>query len=463
MDKEVNTGMVAAQKVLVVGLARSGLASAQSLHKHGATVIGYDQKGLAELGPAAKELEQLGIQVVNEWPPETNENLDLVVVSPGVPLSLPVFDWARRQKVPVIGELELAFQLKKPGVDLLAVTGTNGKTTTTALLRYILEKDGRPAYYGGNIGIALTSLLDNLTEGVVAVEVSSFQLETVDMFRPSICGLLNITPDHLDRHKTLQAYIEAKSRIFKQQQPDDYAVLNYDDDLVRQLADQCPSRVVYFSTQHHLREGFFIDRDVIVYRHNHEDTQICPVGDIRLRGRHNLENVLCAVAISYLYGARTAMISDALKTFTGVRHRMEEVVYNGDILYVNDSKATNPESAMKALESFKQPIILIAGGRNKGSDFAEFADMIAARVRELILLGEARQEIKDAVMKTSFRNIHEVNDLTEAVVLASQLAKAGDVVLLSPACASWDQFPSYEHRGDLFCELARSLSERSLD
>lgn len=456
--------MFAGQKVLVVGLARSGLAAAQSLYKLGARVIGYDQKRIEELDPAVKELEQLNIPVVNQLEPDIiNESLDLIVVSPGVPLSLPVFDWARQQGLPVIGELELAYRLKKPQVDLLAVTGTNGKTTTTALLRYILEKNGYAAYYGGNIGLPLTSLLEKLTEGVVVVEVSSFQLETVDQFHPGICGLLNITPDHLDRHKTMQAYVEAKSRIFKQQQPGDYAVFNFDDDYLRQLAEKCPADVVFFSTQQSLPEGFFIDGNIIVYRHKGVDIQICPAGDIRLRGQHNLENVLCAVAMSYLYGARPAMISDALKTFTGVRHRMEEVIYHQGVLYVNDSKATNPESAIKALQSFDQPIILIAGGRNKGSDFAEFARVIAEKVRELIIMGEARSEIKDAVMKTSFRNIHEVNDLTEAVRLASQLAVAGDVVLLSPACASWDQFPSYENRGDLFCELARSLSQPSLD
>jgi len=449
--------------VLVVGLARSGLAAAQSLHKHGAAVVGYDQKGFDSLDPAVKDLERMGIQVVNEWEPDMVKSLDLIVVSPGVPLSLPILEWAQAQRIPVIGELELAFQLKNEQVDLLAVSGTNGKTTTTALLRYILEKDGRSAYYGGNIGNALTSLMDNLTQGVVVAEVSSFQLETVEKFRPRICGLLNITPDHLDRHKTMDAYIKAKSKIFEQQQPDDYAVFNYDDHCLRQLAENCPAIVVYFSALHQLAEGFFIDRDVIVYRRDHQNTQICPVGDIRLRGQHNLENVLCAVAMSYLYGAKPARISDALKTFTGVRHRMEEVVYNKGVLYVNDSKATNPESAMKALQSFQQPIILIAGGRNKGSDFTEFAQMAAARVRDLIILGEARQEIKDAVMKTSFRNIHEVNDLTEAVELASRLATDGDVVLLSPACASWDQFPSYEHRGDLFCKLSRSLSDVSTD
>ena len=458
------TKMLADHKVLVVGLARSGLAAAQSLHRQGAQVIGYDQKAFDSLGSAGQELEQLGIRVVNQWDLDLiSEHIDFIVVSPGVPLSLPIFEWAHQQGIPIIGELELAFRLKNEQVDLLAVTGTNGKTTTTALLRYILEKDGRLAYYGGNIGIPLTSLIENLAQGVVVVEVSSFQLETVEKFHPPICGLLNITPDHLDRHKTMQAYIEAKSKIFKQQLPDDYAVFNYDDHLLRELAEECPATVVYFSAQHQLAEGFFIDKDVIVYHHHQKTTQICPIGDIRLRGQHNLENVLCAVAMSYLYGARPAMISEALKSFTGVRHRMEEVVYSQGVLYVNDSKATNPESVMKALQSFQQPIILIAGGRNKGSDFSEFAREAAKRVRALIILGEARQEIKDAVMKTPFRNIHEVNDLTEAVDLASQLATVGDVVLLSPACASWDQFPSYEHRGDLFCKLARSLAEQSPD
>ncbi len=455
--------MFTGQKVLVVGLARSGLAAAQSLHKHGAQVIGYDQKAIDSLGTVVRDLEQMGIPVINEWEPEGIKPIDLIVISPGVPLSLPMCQWAQAQGIPIIGELEIAFRLKNEQVALLAVTGTNGKTTTTALLRYILEKDGRSAYYGGNIGIPLTSLIDELTQGVVVAEVSSFQLETVAKFHPDICGLLNITPDHLDRHKTMDAYIKAKSKIFAQQQPRDYAVFNYDDRQVRQLAQMCPATVVYFSAQHQLEQGFFIDNNVIVYRHAGKKTQICPVGDIRLRGQHNLENVLCAVAMSYLYGARPARISDALKTFTGVRHRMEEVVYHNGVLYVNDSKATNPESAIKALQSFHQPIILIAGGRSKSSDFTEFAQMVAARVRELIILGEARQEIKDAVMKTSFRNIHEVEDLTEAVDLASHFAVDGDVVLLSPACASWDQFPSYEHRGDLFCKLTRSLSERSPD
>jgi UDP-N-acetylmuramoylalanine--D-glutamate ligase len=456
--------MLAAQRVLVIGLARSGLAAIHSLHKQGAQIMGYDQKTFDSLGTVGKELEQLGVQVVNQWDPDLiSDPIDLIVVSPGVPLSLPIFEWAHQQRIPIIGELELAYRLKSDQVDLLAVTGTNGKTTTTALLRYILEKDGRLAYYGGNIGIALTSLIENLDEGVVVVEVSSFQLETVENFRPPICGLLNITPDHLDRHKTMEAYIEAKSNIFKQQLPHDYAVFNYDDHCLREIAEKCPATVVFFSAQQQLPEGFFINNDVIVYQHHQGTTQICPVGDIRLRGQHNLENVLCAVAMSYLYGAKPAMISDALKTFTGVRHRMEEVIYNQGVLYVNDSKATNPESVMKALESFQQPIILIAGGRNKGSDFAELAQVLANRVRDLILLGEARQEIKDAVMKTSFRNIHEVSDLTEAVELAARLATVEDVVLLSPACASWDQFPSYEHRGDLFCKLARSLAEQSSD
>lgn len=454
--------MFANQKVLVVGLARSGLAAAQILHHKGARVTGCDQKPEAVLGAVVSEMRDRGIEIIVEAYPEVRkERFDLLVASPGVPPDLPVFQAARDQGVPIIGELELAYRLKSDEVDMLAVTGTNGKTTTTSLLRYILEKDGRQAFYGGNIGVALTSLVENLKEGVIAVEVSSFQLETVDSFHPHISGILNITPDHLDRHKTMQAYIEAKARIFKCQTPRDYTVLNYDDALVRGLAPQCPGTVVFFSTQEPLAQGFVILDDQIAYQHHDRVIPICPIKDLRLRGRHNWENVLCAAAMSYLYGVRPAVIKQALKTFTGVRHRMEEVVTRQEILFVNDSKATNPESVMKALTSFEKPIILIAGGRNKGSDFSELANMINERVRELILLGEAREQIKRAVMNTPFRNIHEVNDLTEAVHTAVNLAHQGDVILLSPACASWDQFPSYEHRGDLFCQLARTLAEGS--
>lgn len=453
--------MFANRKVLVIGLARSGLAAARALQRRGALVTGYDQKSAQVLGSVVQDLEQMGIRVITEtFPDLTCEPVDLVIASPGVPLDLPIFDQACQLAIPIIGELELAYQLKSQQVDMLAITGTNGKTTTTALLRYILEKDGRPAYYGGNIGIALTSLVESLAEGVIAVEVSSFQLETVDRFRPAICGLLNITPDHLDRHKTMHAYVESKSNIFKMQSRQDFAVFNYEDPYLREMSKQCPAAVIYFSVHSHLETGFYIENNNIVFRRENAAVNICPIGDIRLRGQHNMENVLCAVAMSYLYGVKPATINDALKSFTGVRHRLEEVTSHDGVLYINDSKATNPESVMKALESFQQPIILIAGGRNKGSDFSRLAEMINEKVRDLIILGEAREEIKHAVMKTSFKNIHEVNDLTEAVYKAGKLARKGDVVLLSPACASWDQFPSYEHRGDLFCELARTMSER---
>lgn len=447
-------------KILVVGLARSGLAAARILNQSGARVTGYDKKPVEELGPGIDELVPKGVQFLTGDQPDLSQfDFDMVVASPGISLELAVFKQAVQLSIPIIGELELAYRLKAAQVDMLAVTGTNGKTTTTSLLQYILELDGQPAFYGGNIGIALTSLVGSLQEGVIAVEVSSFQLETADQFHPVICGILNITPDHLDRHKTMTAYTEIKSRVFRRQTPQDYTVLNYDDPLLQEISAQCPGQVIYFSNQHKLESGFCIDEGYIVYKHSSGQEAICPVSELRLRGQHNLENVLCAAAMSYLYGVKPEVIRKALASFNGVRHRMEEVIDCQGVLFINDSKATNPDSAIKALQSFDQPIILIAGGRNKGSDFTEFAQVIDERVRELILLGEARDEIKGAVMKTPFRNIHEVNDITEAVTLSVELAQEGDIVLLSPACASWDQFPSYEHRGDLFCELARRYQQ----
>ena len=255
----------------------------------------------------------------------------------------------------------------------------------------------------------------------------------------------------------MEGYIKAKSRIFACQSEDDYAVLNYEDQHIRTMAQECPARVICFSNRRVLPEGAFIKEGLIYFVMDNKALPICQVHELSLRGRHNLENILCAVAVAAIAGAKVESIRDTLKTFTGVRHRIEEVGVVDGVLYVNDSKATNPESAIKALESFNEPIILIAGGRSKGSAFGEFAGLIKEKVKGLVLLGEAREEIRKAVMDVGFQNIHEVNDFNTAVATARKLAAAGDVVLLSPACASWDMFKSYEQRGDLFCKLVRAM------
>ena len=446
------------KRILVVGIARSGIAAVKSLTAREAVLFACDRKTSDELGDILLEMEALGVDVyAGSYPQVSKDRFDLLIASPGVPLDIEPFIQANNAGVPVIGELELAYLLKPDVVDLYAISGTNGKTTTVSLLQAILAADGRRALAGGNIGIPLTTLVDSMTGGVIVVEASSFQLETTYHFRPHISALINITPDHLDRHKSMEGYIKAKARIFACQNRDDYTVLNYEDMHIRKMAQECPARVIYFSSRQVLPEGAFIKDDLIYFVMDNKVLPICPVHEVSLRGQHNLENILCATAVAAIAGVKVETIRDILKTFTGVRHRIEEVGLVDGVLYVNDSKATNPESAIKALESFNEPIVLIAGGRSKGSSFEEFAGIIKDKVKDLVLLGEAREEIRRVVMDAGFQNIHEVNDFNTAVATARELAVAGDVVLLSPACASWDMFKSYEQRGDLFCELVRAM------
>lgn len=448
----------AGKKVLVVGIARSGIAAAEALIHRGAVVTACDIKSRAELGSSIDLLEEMGVTCCSgEYPLVDNTTFDLVIPSPGVPLEIEPIKKARLLHIPIMGEVELAYLIKSPQLEIYAVTGTNGKTTTTSLLHFILAHDGRKSAAGGNIGVPLTGLVETMPEGVIAVEVSSFQLETIIDFHPRITGLLNITPDHIDRHKTLENYIEAKARIFANQTPADYTVLNYEDQVLRQLASRCQAQVIFFSTEQVLDEGLYVENGFVILDLKGKKNRICSLSQIKLRGQHNLENILCASAMAAAAGVSPAIIQRALIEFRGIRHRMEEVACKNGVLYINDSKGTNPDSTIKAIESFPEPIILIAGGRNKGSDFKHLAGLINSRVKDLIVLGEARDTIKQAVMETGFGNIYEVEDFAAAVYKAAELARAGDVVLLSPACASWDMFANYEERGDLFCKLVQAL------
>lgn len=445
------------RRVLVAGLARSGLQSIDVLQKQGAIVSACDIKTEEQLGEITANLRQTGVELFTGAYPDLSVNkYELIVASPGIPLDIDFFKQAKYYEIPVIGEIELGYKLKSPQVDIYAITGTNGKTTTVSLLQSILSFDGRQAVYAGNIGVPLTSITDGLESGEIVLEMSSFQLEAIEEFRPHICGILNITPDHLNRHKTVENYAAIKEKIFINQQPTDYTVLNYDDPILSAMASRCPGQVVFFSINKPLKNGVFVLNNNIVVSWQDHKTLICELGDIKIKGNHNLENVLCAVAMAFLSGVAPEVISRAVSQFKGVRHRMEEVDSLNGVLYINDSKATNPESAIKAIESFEQPIILIAGGRNKGSDFSLLAQYIRARVKALIVLGEARTEIIAAVMKTGYENIYDVEDLTAATKVAFKLAAEGDIVMLSPACASWDQFDNFEQRGDLFCKLVKS-------
>jgi len=451
---------LAGKRILVIGLARSGMAAIDTLHKRGAILTAYDAKSREQLTGDIRRLEDMGVAVYAGLnPPILKDTLDLVVVSPGISLEIDPIQDAYAQGIPVIGELELAFRVKSDQVEIYAITGTNGKTTTTALLQDIMQQDGRRSAAGGNIGVALCSLVDDMESGVIAVEVSSFQLETAVSFRPHICGILNITPDHLDRHKTMEEYVRTKSKIFAHQISTDYLILNFEDKLLREFNRQARAQVVYFSTERILAQGVFIENNAIYISWQDHKEAVASLEDIFLRGKHNLENILCAVAMAWMAGVKARVIKASLSKFKGVRHRLEEVAQHKGVLYVNDSKGTNPDSTIKALEAFEQPVVLIAGGRAKGGSYAEVARLMANRLKALVLLGEAKNMLKSAVWEYGFENIYEAEDFPSAVVKASQLADVGDVVLLSPACASWDMFPSYEHRGDLFCQLVGEIVE----
>ncbi|HEV8473862.1 MAG TPA: UDP-N-acetylmuramoyl-L-alanine--D-glutamate ligase [Methylomirabilota bacterium] len=440
---------LAGRRVTVVGLAKSGIASARLLAAAGADVRGTDAKPVATLGGEATALAALGVRLVDG--PGALEGAELVVVSPGVPLDGEQLAPARARLVPVIGELELAWRVLE--ADTIAITGTNGKTTTTALTGALLAEQARPVLVGGNIGTPLAShALDFPVDGLVVAEVSSFQLETTEAFQPRVAAVLNVTPDHLDRHRTFARYLDAKARIFVNQTSSDCAVLNADDEPTRGLAAHTRAHVVWFSRQRPLDHGVFVRDGWVVAKLNGHVDAICPVQEIRLRGQHNLENVLAAAACALWVGASVEGIRRAVGRFRAVAHRIEFVRDVAGVQFYNDSKGTNVASTIKALESFGERIVLIAGGKGKGQDFTPLADAARDRVAHAVVIGEDGGRVAAALASAGIR-VTAAETLAGAIAAARAAAEPGDVVLLSPACASFDMFDNYEHRGDVFKRL----------
>lgn len=447
------------RKVLVVGLGRSGVAAARVLAGLGARVIACDKahKSADEL----QELEGTGVELIlGAYPQVAELKPDLVVTSPGVPSWEPPLKEARQLGLTLWGELELAYRLLPPGSTVVGITGTNGKTTTTALTGQMLKDFGYPVVVAGNIGTPLVAEAVQGRPGQYFVcEVSSFQLETADLFRCRVAAILNLTPDHLDRHGTFEEYVQAKARILTRQQGEDFAVLNFDDPVVRGLAGRTRGRVCFFSRQQRVDRGAFVQEGRLYLDLGEGPRALCRVEELSLKGAHNLENSLAAAATAGILGVSPSSLAHTLKTFPGVPHRLELVAEIQGVKYINDSKGTNPEATIRALEAYLQPLILIAGGKNKGSDFRLLAVKMRERVKHLILLGEAAPLLKQAAEEAGVSSIFLVRDLPEAVFKAYALAEPGDIVLLSPACASWDMFRNYEERGDLFKSLVRSLKE----
>ena len=448
---------LAGRRVTVFGLAKSGIAAARLLRAVGADVVGTDAKPVAALGRDVAALAELGVRLVT-GPGESAAafaGADLVVVSPGVPLDTPALGSVRARQVPIIGELELGWRATE--ADTIAITGTNGKTTTTALTGSILAQQPRPVLVAGNIGTPLAAhALTFPADGLLVCEVSSFQLETTELFQPRVAVVLNLTPDHLDRHRTFEAYADAKARIFANQTSADCAVLNADDEPTRALMSRTNAPIVWFSRRRELSHGVFVRGGRIATKLNGHVEEICPLSEIFLRGQHNVENVLAATACALWTGVSPEAIRTAIGRFRGVAHRIEWVRDLAGVKYYNDSKGTNVDSTLRALESFAEPIVLIAGGKGKGQDFEPLAAASRGRVAHAFLLGEDAARIGAALADAGVA-VTYLRTLQEAVDRARAAATPGSIVLLSPACASFDMFDNFEHRGDVFKKLVERL------
>ena len=445
------------KRVLVVGTGVSGVAAIRLLAAKGAKPVVLEGNEKADREQiCAKIPDSIRYDlIIGKLPEEVMDTLDLAVLSPGVPTDQDFVIKLQDKKVPVWGEIELAYVCGKGR--LAAITGTNGKTTTTALTGAIMREYYDSVYVVGNIGLPYTEYaLEMKDSSVTVAEVSSFQLETIHSFCPEVSAILNITPDHLNRHHTMQCYIDTKARIAENQTKDQICVLNYEDPELQKLADKIPADVFWFSSARPLERGIWLDGEDIIYKDT-EEIKICTVHDMQLLGVHNYENVMAAVAITMHMGVPVECIRKAVAEFKAVEHRIEFVREVGGVKYYNDSKGTNPDAAIKAVQAMVTPTVVIGGGYDKQSSYEEWIDSFGDTVKCLVLLGATADKIEAAARKAGFTNIIRVDSLKEAVTVSAQQAQSGEAVLLSPACASWDMFKSYEQRGTLFKEYVNQL------
>lgn len=444
----------------MVGAARSGLATSEFLLEKGAFVYLNDMKADFLLPKKLKDNKNLTSLFACQ--PKIKEiKQDLIIVSPAVPLDKDFLQEARQEGIEIIGEIELSYRFAK--ADFIAITGTNGKTTTSVLIAEIFKKASYETLLGGNIGLPLINRVEELgPEALIVAELSSFQLESIKEFRPKIALMTNLSPDHLDRHKNMTAYLAAKKRIFEKQTEDDFLILNYDDLVIRELASQAKAKVFFFSRKEKLKEGIYLQDGKIILSLDGTEEEIMKVEEIFLKGQHNLENALSAILAARLFAIEASLIRDLLMEFKGVEHRMEYFASYKGVGYVNDSKGTNPDSSIKALLSYNQPLVLLAGGLNKGNSFKEFAQLIKDKCKLVVLLGQAKYEIKEELDKIDYNAYIITETFEEAVEEAIKNSQEGDLVLLSPASASWDMFPDFEVRGKRFKELVKIYNEEKI-
>lgn len=453
--------MLEGQKCLVVGSGISGIGAVSLLEHFGAQVVLYDSNDkLTEEDLRAKLPEESRARcITGELPPETEESIQAVVLSPGVPTDIPLVNRFRSRGVRILGEIELGYLAEKGRV--IAITGTNGKTTTTTLVGEIMK-----AHFGadktfvvGNIGNPYTlEVLKTSKDSVTVGEISSFQLETVDTFHPAVSAVLNITPDHLNRHHTMEAYVAAKEAIAGKQTKSDICVLNYDNEYTRDFAGRTSARAVLFSSKEELNDGYYLKGDKIVQSEDGRVTELLDIHkDMNLVGMCNVENVMAAVAVSRGMQVPMETILKVIKQFHAVEHRIEFVANKGGVDYYNDSKGTNPDAAIQGIKAMCKPTVLIGGGYDKQSEYDEWIESFDGKVKWLVLIGQTREKIADCARKHGFTNIRFADTYEECLKLCTELADSGDAVLLSPACASWGMFPNYEERGRLFKEYVNAL------
>ncbi len=447
-------------KYLVYGMGISGKGVADLLNKMGREVVLFDRNEKIDMEGIVKELglPENTETVKGEFPKERLGEFDAIAISPGVSINAPDIVLAKEAGIPVLGEIELAYEAAKGR--LAAITGTNGKTTTTSLAGEIMRAAYPETFVVGNIGYSYAKAAPDTTENSVTVaEISSFQLESIRDFHPEVSAILNLTPDHLDRHGSFENYAKTKCLITMNQTKEDKCIVNYDDNYLRELSSSFSPTLIYFSLKEKLSEGIFMDDGVIYYADGQNTERVIGRSEISLMGDHNVENVMAAIGIGVAMGVSLETIAEVIRNFKAVEHRIEYVCTKGGVKYYNDSKGTNTDAAAKAVESMTSPTVLIAGGYDKGLEFDDWIKGFNGRVKAMVLIGQTAEKIKETALKCGFTDIYMEENLEAAVKTCASLAKPGDAVLLSPACASWGQFDNYEQRGRMFKDFVRALED----
>ncbi|MBD5461946.1 MAG: UDP-N-acetylmuramoyl-L-alanine--D-glutamate ligase [Lachnospiraceae bacterium] len=451
------------KKVLVVGSGKSGIGASRLLGSLGAYPVlfdGNDKQNEEEIRQRAGQIPGLTI-LLGSVPEEIKKEIALVVISPGVPVDAPMLEEYRALRIPIWGEIELAYAYAKGSV--VAITGTNGKTTTTTLVGQIMEAYYRSVYVVGNIGNPYTEIaLETKDETVTVAEISSFQLETIHTFKPAVSAILNITPDHLNRHHTMECYVRTKEAITRYQTKEDTCVLNYEDPYTRDFGDRCPAKVVFFSSKRKLETGVYLDGEEICMAEELpgkgiETQRLMNIHDMNLVGMCNVENVMAAIAICHAMQVPMDIILKTIRVFKAVEHRIEFVATKNGVDYYNDSKGTNPDAAIQGIRAMDRPTVLIGGGYDKQSEYDEWIEAFEGKVKALVLIGQTREKIAACAKAHGVQNILLADTFEEAFALCVKWAEPGDAVLLSPACASWGMFPNYEVRGKMFKELVEKI------